>query len=304
MARKQRSQSLPYIYGYKKLRDSIAINLKRVVKKREDYILDIAINYNRYITETTLSLGITPKESELFKNVRSERKRIIAAIMYSALLPWFNPIRSEFYDITLQSYREGYTVGWRDSRIKLQEALAIYRTKKESKYRKEIAALLIALRREEERVPISYRLTQDHKATEATNGYGDAATKAMALIIANEIIKTSISEEEKKENIEKNIKKYLLIGGAIIITTKLITSESIADATSIYRGYRKPRPVAWAVDNPQDTPCIMSAGEIVIYGQPFSNGFIEPLVHKYCHCALYEVDIDDGYVKYLIDIYL
>jgi len=49
--------------------------------------------------------------------------------------------------------------------------------------------------------------------------------------------------------------------------------------------------------------CIMVANEIVPLGVPFSNGFLHPLFHRWCHCTTIPVRLTDEYISYLVNRY-
>lgn len=312
----KRSQALPYIYGYRKLNNQIAKDLKTIVRKTKEDVLErsllgleeIAIrDFSLDKTKVFQGIGLDSIAHAVFPDMvldaRYDELVRVTSLLYIIYLGWADPIKTEILAQFLNSRINAYELGMEDGRRKLLDALDEY----DGKYKSDIYKLKKAIRAEELDIPISYRSGMEGYVS--GNDYPDVNTglpKQLAKIIAAILILKTLTPEEKAERIRFEIDNFYQKLAIIITKTKDITYWEIHQGRDIMYYRQQGIPThQWIVDNPQDTPCIMSANEIVRVGDPFSNGFYwGGTVHKFCHCTTIPKSLDDGYVDFLREKYL
>lgn len=298
-----RQQALPYIYGYKKQLNETAKSIKDVTRLTKPAVSDLLINYksNIDLSEDTFFIGAFKKDEE--RRVRTgfidkkevfqvdkEYKEYIAAQLYYLIADWWTSISNELNKVTERAIYNSYDVGIRDGKQKLINAIKKY----QGKYKKKTYKIVKAIRAEKVRFPAAQRPDYESRATSEVMIYTDRFARNLSKAVAAIIVSNKILEEDKENEIEKVVESRYQENKEGNTTAKALLWLSIPLAIGHYYSNRPVNFHTWVVDNPQDTPCIIAAGEIVIVGEPFSNGYYwGGDVHKFCQCTTVPVDLDD-----------
>lgn len=294
-----RNKSIPYIYGYTKLFKDIETQLKDTTRLTKEDVLERSLLFLDNYNESNLSHVNLAKREKIGKfQTKNEKQKAIISALFLIYLGWSGLVYSRLYGQIISGLTAFYLLGLKDARVKLVKALEAY----DGELKNEVPAIISAIKQEELNLPISVRVGLDSQAVEEINNYDRALSKNLALGISI-IFLLNIPRVLKEAKIRSAIDRYYRILKPTNTQTKSLVKMVHFGGTHYYMNKRVPYH-RWVINQPDDTPCIISAGEIVKVGEPFSNGFYwGGDVHRFCECTTVPEDLTDNYIRYLIRRY-
>lgn len=306
-----RQQSLPYIYGYKSQLNKTAKGLKDEIRKTEGWMVENALDYQNIINTDPTDYSVYDRllkkelredyqDKRILLDARYDKYKEITSAMLERLIYWADPIQNSVITLAGEATKKAHELSIRDGKQKLINALKNYKGE-DKEY---VSRIIKEIRKENISMPYGLSTKyQDHAESEAQL-LVETMAKTFAALVAKIVIKKRSSDAEKLEEIEKEVATRYRSLPEANTTSKGLLWLPLAFTLPWYYDRQKVKIHQWIIDNPQDTPCIIAANEIVKVGEPFSNGYIYAgRVHKYCHCTTIPKTITNDMIKHYIRIY-